>query len=532
MKRILIVDDERQVLEGLASAIDWAALRAEAPLLAEDAAGAQAIFGRAPVDIMICDIEMPGTNGIELLSWAKERYPETEELILTCHADFKYAQQAVQLGIFDYVLKPIRYAQLEAILARLIEKIDTRRSMASFSRFGQFWLRNQSLLAERFWLDILNQTIASDEGEIARVAAERDLPFDVGGTFLPVLVRVRGWPKDSSLREKRNLEYEERKAAEKLLVEPLGGGLVARIGESGFLVLLAANDELDRAALWSGCAAFAEESRARLGCDAACYIGDPARAAGMAEIYARLEHLADDDVALSSSVSDLHRLPGLPSRVALPDLNALAPLLAAGASDSVIERAEAYLDRWGDKFDAQALETFVQDFLQMLLSVLRDKGVPAHLIGATRTSAGAEKPPATVPDAKAWLRSAVRKGAEAIRERQREGQSAAERAREYIKAHIDEDLSRDSIASEVNVNPDHLSRLMKRETGLSVSEYLLRERLEMAKRLVAETDLSIGDIASRSGYSSFSHFSRIFRESTGLSPIDYRKRGKGGRDGR
>jgi Response regulator containing CheY-like receiver domain and AraC-type DNA-binding domain len=524
MKRVLIVDDESQVLDGLRSAVDWARLGAETPLVAQDAAGAQAILEESAVDIMLCDIEMPGKNGIELLAWAKEHSPDTESLILTCHADFKYAQQAVQLGIFDYVLKPIRYAELEAILGRLVGKIDERQSQASFSRFGQFWLRNQGLLAERFWLDILSQTIAPQASDIARAAAERDLPFDASGLFLPILVRIGRWPESSTLRERRNLEYEARRFAERIFADRREGALLVRLDGSNFLVLMPADERPDRASLWSGCEAFAAELREELGCLAASYIGDPVPAEGMAGLYERLKSLADDDVSLSAPVSDLHRLPGLPSRIATPDLDELAPLLAAGSSEAVIERASSYLSRWGEKLDAQTLATFVQDFMQMLLSVLRAKGVPAHLIATARTDEGER--PTTVPDAKAWLAVVVEEAADAIRERQRDGQSAAERAREYIAAHIDEDLSRDAIAAEVGASPDHLSRLMKRETGLSVSEYLVRERLEMAKRLVAETDLPIGDIASRSGYSSFSHFSRIFRESTGLSPIDYRKSGR------
>ena len=58
-------------------------------------------------DIILCDIEMPQSSGLELLAWCKDNAPETETIILTCHAQFSYAQTAVRLGSLDYLLKPV-----------------------------------------------------------------------------------------------------------------------------------------------------------------------------------------------------------------------------------------------------------------------------------------------------------------------------------------------------------------------------------------------------------------------------------------
>jgi len=59
------------------------------------------------IDVLLCDIEMPLRSGVELVRWAKERKPELECIFLTCHAEFSFAKQAIQMGCLDYILKPV-----------------------------------------------------------------------------------------------------------------------------------------------------------------------------------------------------------------------------------------------------------------------------------------------------------------------------------------------------------------------------------------------------------------------------------------
>jgi two-component system response regulator YesN len=72
------------------------------------------------------------------------------------------------------------------------------------------------------------------------------------------------------------------------------------------------------------------------------------------------------------------------------------------------------------------------------------------------------------------------------------------------------------------LNPDYLTRVFKKETGLSISDYVMGQRLGMAADLLSSTDLPVGAIAAKVGYANFSHFSRMFKKHTGLGPIEYR----------
>ena len=93
-----------------------------------------------------------------------------------------------------------------------------------------------------------------------------------------------------------------------------------------------------------------------------------------------------------------------------------------------------------------------------------------------------------------------------------------------IRQFISHDLTRTQIAELVHLSADYLSHLFKRETGLSLSEFILLERMEMAKFLLERTSLPIGSIADKVGYSYISYFDKVFKKTFGVTPKDYRKK--------
>lgn len=97
------------------------------------------------------------------------------------------------------------------------------------------------------------------------------------------------------------------------------------------------------------------------------------------------------------------------------------------------------------------------------------------------------------------------------------------RAAEYIDAHLREDLSLACLARTLAMSPSHLSHAFRTATGLPPHRFVLQRRVERAKHLLRHTDLSITDIAHRIGCASHSHFSVLFRRSTGQTPRDFRR---------
>ena len=93
----------------------------------------------------------------------------------------------------------------------------------------------------------------------------------------------------------------------------------------------------------------------------------------------------------------------------------------------------------------------------------------------------------------------------------------------YVKAHLSDPISRDTITRELHVSEGHISHLFKKETGDSLTEYITNMRIEKAKELLLQTNLSISEICERIGYNYQAYFTRIFREKVGMSPVQYRK---------
>ena len=94
--------------------------------------------------------------------------------------------------------------------------------------------------------------------------------------------------------------------------------------------------------------------------------------------------------------------------------------------------------------------------------------------------------------------------------------------RQYIDLHFKEPLTLEQLAQEAHINKYYLSHAFKREYGVSPINYMISRRIEESKYLLAETDLSMSQIAQLLGFSSLSYFSQVFRRTQQTSPMEYR----------
>ncbi|RKP53168.1 AraC family transcriptional regulator [Cohnella endophytica] len=94
---------------------------------------------------------------------------------------------------------------------------------------------------------------------------------------------------------------------------------------------------------------------------------------------------------------------------------------------------------------------------------------------------------------------------------------------DYIEENLLDQLSREKIADFVHFHPAYLSRFFRKKTGLSLSEYIVQQRIERAKVMLTQSELRIGHIMNNLGYDNLSHFTRTFKKMTGYTPLQYRK---------
>ena len=92
--KILLVDDEIVALNALKKRVDWVKYGFTEVLTAQDGSTARAVFEKNRIDLMLCDIEMPGEDGLSLVEYIRTAYPQTACIMVTCHADFSYIEQS------------------------------------------------------------------------------------------------------------------------------------------------------------------------------------------------------------------------------------------------------------------------------------------------------------------------------------------------------------------------------------------------------------------------------------------------------
>lgn len=140
---LLIVNDERRTADLMKSQINWKDYEVDAVFTAYDTEMAKLVIQENTVDLLLCDIEMPGENGLSLLRWVRQSGYDMECIFLTCHANFAYAQEAISLGCQDYILIPARYEDIGKAVHKLIKKIQEKRKDAQYQEYGKAYFNEK-----------------------------------------------------------------------------------------------------------------------------------------------------------------------------------------------------------------------------------------------------------------------------------------------------------------------------------------------------------------------------------------------------
>lgn len=134
MMTAIIVDDEIVAVNALKRRVDWEKFKIQEVFTANSMDQAKEFFNLQKIDLLLCDIEMPGGSGLELFEWVKAYHPETECIFVTCHPDYEYMRQALILGSLDYILKPIDYEELGEILHNAVKRINEKRPITGVDK--------------------------------------------------------------------------------------------------------------------------------------------------------------------------------------------------------------------------------------------------------------------------------------------------------------------------------------------------------------------------------------------------------------
>lgn len=123
MYKVMIIDDEPIIAEGLSKIIPWSQWNAEVVAVAPDGLNGQTLIREKKPDLIISDICMPGQDGLNMIAALKSEFPDMEVTILIGYRDFDYAQRAIRLGVSRFLLKPSNLGELNEAVEAMVHNL-------------------------------------------------------------------------------------------------------------------------------------------------------------------------------------------------------------------------------------------------------------------------------------------------------------------------------------------------------------------------------------------------------------------------
>ena len=528
--KLLIVDDQAAVCEALRQGVNCGNLGFDTVETAGSVPAARASLMHAPADVLLCDIEMPGQNGLDLLKWIKEQGMETRCIFLTAHARFAYVQEAMRLGAFDYVIQPAPYAEISQVAARAAREVQKAHDENELQRMGRaFSEQSQAITAQALRAFLSRQCNERDVNTLQELGIFPRLDRD----GYVVLLHILHWLPGSTHWEKQVLAVALNNIAAETFSTHSELSPIAAIDEHTYAMLLqnTTGEEMPLEGVMRQLMYIGSAAEQYLRCTMAFYLSDKGPVQSAADVWEKLVRMRDDNVALRRGVFRLKDAPRTPHVFRVPQVRGWHNLLKDGYAGAMEREALKLLDDMAARgeLNAETLRIFYQDFMQMLYFTIggSDEKMNAlfHTPEALELYRNGMK---SIDEMKGLIRYVA--GAWDGQKTVDESHELLEKLKRYIDEHLDSELRRDELAEIVHLNPDYLTRLMKKETGYSIKEYVIRRKMETAHTLLCTTTLPVGFIAARLGYSNFSHFSYTYRKIMGKTPQEERRAGDGHKD--
>jgi two-component system response regulator YesN len=193
--RVFLVEDEIATREGIRDAVDWAAAGYQFCGEAPDGEIALPLIRERRPETVITDIKMPFMDGLQLCRILRETLPFTKIIILSGHDEFRYAQEAIQIGVTEYLLKPVSPQDLVAALRKIARQIDEEHQASAHIEALQAQMAShRPLLRERCLLDLVAGNICPADF----IEQARNLGIDLLAPWYQVMVVRAVLPPDAS----------------------------------------------------------------------------------------------------------------------------------------------------------------------------------------------------------------------------------------------------------------------------------------------------------------------------------------------
>ena len=529
---ILFVDDEIDVLTGIANGVRFDSIGITVALMARSAEEAMEMLQQHPIDILVTDIEMAKNSGIDLLEWVNTRQMDILCLLCTAYSNFDYAKKALDLRAFDYYLKPIRYTELEEKLRGAVEELQKRRSQAQARQFGEYWLDFQKENRNNFWRKILADNQALTEQQLAAEAAWYKLPYTSSDSFAICVFDIQHCTEMGEWDSPTLYYCLDNVIMELFQSDQYSIQALNQLEKGVYRLILLQNRgfTVDRGEFAGRCREFIVFCNQHLLMNADCYMAVNTPFDYVHATIRKIHDIFRDDLAGTNQVYDapLYRKKGA-GYINPEAMTNYASLMSQGRQDEIMEEMDRFFTRCAEKkiLSRQLMEVVRIDFVQMVFAVLKENNIAARQLFHQDEYQGLyERSLNSINDMWAFIHYILNVSEQYLKFSNRP-QSVVRTIQEYIDQHLSESITRSSLAKVVFLNPDYMAKLFKENTGKSVSLYIKESRIEAAKQKLAGTNIPISLVAQMVGYDSFSYFSSLFHDATGMTPGKYRRQMQG-----
>ncbi|MBP1993773.1 response regulator transcription factor [Paenibacillus eucommiae] len=550
MIRLLIVDDEELIVEGLVQLFEnYDKLELDI-YRAYSAIEAMNWLKRTSIDIVMTDIRMPVMSGLDLQREIRRLWPRSRVIFLTGFDDFHYVQDAIRHEAADYILKTEDESTILAAVEKAVGYL--QRQFESDLLLEQAKLQMKTalpLLQKEFLWDVLQGQIRL-ETVIAQQIEELSLSLDGKRPVLLLLGRVDDWGAYAKPSDRMLLVYALQNIMEECLHGSVNTALISydqsklvwlvqqkehTLQEADgswetTMLFLTSTLELvqstckqllklpvsfligDKPVAWNRCAENFQQLKLML----TSYLGMKQELLmtekNVAEHFQEAGH--DRDAAISVSMSKMVKLE---TYLETGQKNEFFTLLSemiklAGGTSGRAEgeglRLQLYYSMIAIYFSHMNRSGKVEA-IRMQIDISKLTKMESH--------PGWEEALEFLWRAAEVLFELRHQDEE---ERDREVIRAIKR---YVESNLASDLSLTRIGEITGFNPSYLSRLYKQITGQVLSEYIMEARLNKAKELLKQNPRKIHEIAEALGFESATYFARFFRKMTNVSPSEYRE---------
>lgn len=530
MKKILLVDDEPAARQHIRDSFPWNTYDCE--IVGEAGHGEEALVQCALLqpDIALIDITMPVMDGLELLHRLDAEFPHIRSIMLTAHRDFAYAQQAMLSGACGYVLKaPISMVEMKKALDRACIDLDRDHHYKRHEKSHERLLRNyQYPLRRKFFSDILNGLL-TEEREMILEGARLDIHL-VGiehGLLLCAADKLQEYAQRYPERDHSLIEYSMLEIVRETLIDSERYPFELFPLEFGRFALLLGCDGTESEPYASRLNRVCRGIAAPLG----KYLQMNLTAAYSRPVRSLSQLRRTFTQTEKSMVLRFYQDHPAP-------IDAGGPLLFQPVP---VDRWAECVGRLAGKLKAQeqelqaGIDEWIRDARTLLLRFQPDPSQVSVLLSEIRPHLD-ERLPNVEGDGASWpdVRSFVSLNEILaalhgfMQERARLQTTIRELRPEisnavlFIRQNLQTELTLESIASKVQLSPSYFGHLFKKEMGVSLIEYIVEQRIELAKTWLKDGRYRNYELAEKTGFQNYSYFCTTFKKVTGMTPNEYK----------